>query len=73
MNDMKVIELPPSAHYTPEQALASAAKQELSDVLIVGYVDGVLFVRSSFMTCAEAVFLLEKAKAWSLSGGKVEL
>jgi len=28
----------------------------------------VLAVRSSHMTCAEALFLLEKARAWALGG-----
>ncbi len=73
MNNKNVISLPASSSYQPEQALASAQQleNELTDVLIVGYdADGDLFVRSSKMTCAEALFLLEKAKVWALSGGQ---
>lgn len=70
MNDRKVIELPASAHFSPEQAMASAAKMDLSDVLIVGYENGTLVVRSSHMTRAEALFLLEKAKDWAMNGGQ---
>lgn len=71
MNNKNVISLPASSNYQPEQALASAQQMELTDVLIVGYdTDGFLFVRSSNMTCAEALFLLEKAKVWALSGGQ---
>lgn len=71
MNNMNVISLPASTTFQPEQALASAQQMDLSDVLVVGYdADGFLFVRSSNMTCAEALFLLEKAKTWALSGGQ---
>jgi len=69
VNDMNVIALPASTNFTPEQALASAASLDLSDVLVVGYLEGELVVRSSRMTRAEALFLLENAKAWALSGG----
>ena len=69
MNDMKIIALPASTSFTPAQALSSAGALDLSDVLVVGYEDEQLVVRSSRMTCAEALFLLEKAKAWVLSGG----
>jgi hypothetical protein len=31
--------------------------------------EGVLFIRSSRMTCAEAAFLAEKAKHWAMTGG----
>lgn len=71
MNNMNVIALPASTNFTPEQALESAKSMDLTDVLIVGYdKDGVLAVRSSRMTCAEAVFLLGKAKHWAMSGGR---
>jgi hypothetical protein len=72
MNNANVIALPASTNFTAEQALQSALGLEvsLSDVLVVGYdADGALYVRSSRMTCAEAVFLLEKAKQWAMSGG----
>lgn len=71
MNNMNVIALPASTNYTAEQALESAKSLDMTDALIVGYdQDGVLVVRSSRMTCAEALFLLEKAKHWAMSGGQ---
>ena len=70
MNNTNVIALPASTAFTPEQAMDSAKSLELTDALIVGYdKDGALAVRSSRMTCAEALFLLEKAKHWAMSGG----
>ena len=69
MNNMNVISLPASESFQPQQALLSALELELSDVLVIGYVDGELLIRSSKMTCAEALFLLERGKAWALSGG----
>lgn len=70
MNDTNVVALPASISFTPAQALASAGSLALTDVLIFGYEDGLLVVRSSRMTRAEAVFLLEKAKEWSMNGGE---
>ena len=71
MNNMNVISLPATTTFKPEQALNSALSLDLSDVLIVGYdTEGALAIRSSNMTCAEALFLLERAKAWALSGGR---
>lgn len=71
MNNMNVIALPASTNYTAEQALESAKALDMTDALIVGYdQDGVLVVRSSRMTCAEALFLLEKAKHWAMIGGQ---
>jgi hypothetical protein len=71
MNNMNVIALPASTAFNAEQALESAKALDMTDTLIVGYdQDGVLVVRSSRMTCAEAVFLLEKAKHWAMSGGQ---
>jgi hypothetical protein len=70
MNNMNVIALPASTAFTPDQALDSAKALDMTDALVVGYdQDGVLVIRSSRMTCAEALFLLEKAKGWALSGG----
>jgi hypothetical protein len=68
MNNQNVISLPASVNYTPEQALQSAIQfDQLQDVLIVGYdEDGCLLVRSSKMTRADALFLLEKAKQWAM-------
>lgn len=71
MNNTNVIALPASTNFTAEQALESAKALDLTDALIVGYdKDETLVVRSSRMTCAEAVFLLEKAKQWAMSGGQ---
>lgn len=72
MNNTKVIALPASTSFTPEQALLSmlefARNDNLSDCLLVGYdADGVLLIRSSRMTRADAIFLLEKAKEWSMA------
>ena len=74
MRNQNVISLPASTNYSAEQALQSALDFDppLSDALIVGYdADGVLFVRSSRMSRAEAVFLLEQAKEWAIKGGNV--
>ena len=70
MNSANVISLPASENFKPEQALASASSLGLTDVLVVGYdADGVLAVRSSHMSRAEALFLLEQAKQWAMFGG----
>ena len=70
MNNEKVIELPASVNYTAAQALHSALKANLTDVLVLGYdEDGDLFVRSSKMTRAEGLFMAEKAKQWTMFGG----
>lgn len=64
----------PSENMTPKQALFSAlaeADEGLQDVLIIGYdANGCLFIRSSEMTCAEAMFLANKAMRWAESGGE---
>jgi hypothetical protein len=57
-----VYAMPAADTLTPEQALAEAAKAGFSDVLIVGYVGEGLFWRTSRLTKAQAVFLLEMAK-----------
>jgi hypothetical protein len=70
VNNQKVIELPASVNYTPEQALHSALKANLTDVMVLGYdEDGELFVRSSKMTRAEGLFMTERAREWSMHGG----
>jgi hypothetical protein len=62
-----IISLPASAHMTPKQTLASMQDFTLQDVLIIGVDnDDNLLVRSSRMTKAEAMWLLEKAKGWAL-------
>jgi len=67
-----VVALPASATMSAEQALLSALEftreNNLTDVLIAGYdADGVLIVRSSRMTRAEALFMLEKTKEWAMT------
>ncbi len=63
MNNQNVISMPASTSFTPEQAFESAKGIVLTDVLIIGYdEEGALFVRSSRLTRAEALFLLEKGR-----------
>jgi len=69
-----LLRLPPATTMTCEQALQSALvdaeSKHLQDVLIIGYdEDGDLFIRSSRMTCAEAMFMTNKALRWAESGG----
>lgn len=67
MNNDNVVHFPATVTMTPEQALSSAQSLNLTDVLIVGYdADGNMAVRSSRLTRAEALFLLERAKNWTL-------
>ncbi len=70
-----LIRLPPTTTMTAEQALESALVDakgpHLQDVLIIGYDEsGDLFIRSSRLTCAEALFLANKAMRWAESGGE---
>jgi len=62
--------LPASTNFNAEQALHSALGAGFTDVLICGYDgNGELVVRSSRMTCAEALFLANKMARWAESGG----
>jgi hypothetical protein len=58
---------------TAAQALASALvdAEDLTDVIIIGYRDGDLYVRSSRLTCAEGLFLANKAMRWAEAGGEL--
>jgi hypothetical protein len=69
MNNKNVIALPASTNFKPHQALESALQFEgLTDVLVIAYdADGDLLIRSSHMTRAEALFLLEKAREWVMA------
>jgi hypothetical protein len=50
--------------------LHSALKADLTDVMIIGYdQDGELFIRSSKMNRAEGLFMVERAREWSMHGG----
>jgi hypothetical protein len=70
MNNQNVVTLPASTSYTPEQALQSALKEPLTDVLIIGYDDdGELFIRSSKISRMDALWMAEKVKEWALRGG----
>ena len=61
-----IIDLP-SNNMTAKQALESAMRLDLSDVLILGYdTEGRLKVRSSQMTRAEALFLTELGRLRAL-------
>lgn len=65
----------PNTSMTPEQVLHSVLADVengsgMQDVLIIGYdADGDLYIRSSKMTCAEALFMANKAMRWAESGG----
>lgn len=67
---MNIIRLPASTTMTAQQALQSALDDSesgvLEDVLICGYnADGELYIRSSRLTRAEALFLATKACRWA--------
>ena len=67
---------PSSTNMTPTQAVSSALADAesgyLTDVLIIGYSElGGLYVRSSKLTCAEALFLANKAMKWAEPGGQI--
>lgn len=68
MSRDKVVDFPATSTMTVEQALSSALKADgLKDVVIIGeFSDGQLFVRSSRMSRAEALFMLEMGKRWSM-------
>lgn len=69
-----VLDFPPTTTMTPEQALSSAMTMarngDLTDVLIVGYVDGRLLVRSSRMDRKDALWLSEQLRAYALDRGQ---
>ena len=61
-----IIDLP-SNNMTVKQALESAMRLDLSDVLILGYdAEGGLKVRSSRMTRAQALYLAELGRSHAL-------
>ena len=69
-----LIRLPPTTTMTAQQALESALvdaeSNHLKDVLICGYAEnGSLYIRSSRLTCAEALFMASKAALWAQNGG----
>lgn len=70
-----LLRIPPSVTMTAEQALSSALvdaeEGDLTDVLIIGYRDEELYIRSSRLTCAEALFLANKAMRWAETGGNL--
>jgi hypothetical protein len=67
----KVLQFPATVTMTPDQALDSAKQSAPIDVLVVAYdADGELIIRSSRMNLSDALWLIEKAKAYVLSGGE---
>jgi hypothetical protein len=61
-----------TAEQALQSALVDAESNHLKDVLIMGYTeDGVLYIRSSRLTCAEAMFMANKAMRWAESGGQL--
>lgn len=55
-----VVSMPPSANWTPEQALAHAAQLDWDDVIIIGrQSDGTYSIRSNRMTRERALWLIE--------------
>jgi hypothetical protein len=72
---MNLLRLPPSTTMTPKQALetalADAEEGNLTDVIIMGYMNEKIYVRSSKMTCSEGLFLAHKAMRWAESGGEL--
>jgi hypothetical protein len=59
-----------TAQQALESALADAETDHLKDVLICGYTEeGVLYIRSSRLTCSEAFFLASLAAQWAQNGG----
>lgn len=66
-----ILLMPASFTFTPEQALDSAKAADLEEVLVIGHDNrGEFFVRSSRMTCRDALWLAEKLRAYALSGGE---
>lgn len=62
-----VYRLPLADTYTAEQALAEAQARDLEDVLVLGSTEeGHLVLLSSRMSRAEALWLIEKAREWTL-------
>lgn len=69
---MSVVNFPLSETQTVEQALAAASrdhiKEPLEKVIVVGtYPDGTLYVTSSRISCAEALWLAERARQYALN------
>ena len=65
----EILSLPASVNFNPQQALDSAKKFNFSDVMIIGYEDGDLVIRSSRLSRAEALWLLECAKLHAMDTG----
>lgn len=62
-----ITHLPATTTLTAEQALHSALNENLTDVLVCGYAaDGSLVVRSSRMTRADALWLAEMLRRWTI-------
>lgn len=57
-----IVELGAHENMSPEEALAIASREAWDDVAIIGYQDNELVCRSSRMSRAEALWLIEMAK-----------
>ena len=57
-----IIRLGPHERMTTEQALAASADEAWDDVIVCGFQDGKLFVRSSHMTREFALWIIEHTK-----------
>lgn len=65
-----VINLAPTTTMTVEQCLASVVKDQdkLSEVLVCGYREGELYVRSSRMSRRDALWMAEALRLYALEG-----
>lgn len=65
-----VVQLQPTTTMTVEQCLASVVKDQgaLSEVLVCGYRDGELYVRSSRMSRRDALWMSEALRLYALEG-----
>lgn len=67
MNNSNVLLFPAHENMTVEQALSSMGTLQPTDVLCIGFDDtGTLLVRSSKLSRADALFMLEAAKLYTL-------
>jgi hypothetical protein len=63
-----VTALQPTTTFTPDQALESAKMCGPVHVLVIGFdAKGEFLMRSSRMDKIEALYLIEKARAWVMS------
>lgn len=61
-----VIELGAHQNMSPEQALSFCLRENWDEVLIVGIQDGQIAIRSSKMTCRDALYLAKQVELHAL-------